>query len=290
MPSNYDRVRDAYRFLRRQAQTGQLFSAQDLATAAGWKEVSAKTYLQKHWEGFFVDAGSGKLRMLTKFLRVTEGAFLRHQTQKKSLLGSYRREFHTSFVSFEFLLPLRQELELRRALDQLFYLDTLTVRIKEIGLRSIETVIPRDSAQSDEDYIGAVLRLVSTYFGGYSISHVQGRFRANPTLLSQGDVGTALAIGDAYLIDETTALVRFIVPCSEKKGRFLDAFGVTTHVASTLNLVRPSAVTLEVGVIRELFFGFFVEAIVDTVRGEDEIWLIESSPDGRFLYKWVAND
>lgn len=290
MPSNYDRVRDAYRFLRRQAQTGQLFSTADLAQAAGWKEISAKTYLQKHWEGFFVDAGGGNLRMLTKFLRVTEGTFLRHQTQKKSLLGSYRREFHTSFVSFEFLLPLRQELELRRALDQLFFLDTLAVRIREIGLRSIETVIPRIAGQSDDDYIGSVLGLVAKYFGGYSISHVQGRFRANPALLSQEDVGTALAAGDAYLIDETTALVRFIVPCSEKKGRFLDAFGVSRNVASALKLVKPAAVEDEVGVIRELFFGFFVEAIVDTVRGEDEIWLIESSPDGRFLYKWVAND
>ena len=42
----------------------------------------------------------------------------------------------------------------------------------------------------------------------------------------------------------------------------------------------------EVRATRFLFFQLFVEAVVRTVDGEDEIWLIEESPEGRRLYKW----
>ncbi|HEY9868251.1 MAG TPA: hypothetical protein V6D08_03730 [Candidatus Obscuribacterales bacterium] len=45
------------------------------------------------------------------------------------------------------------------------------------------------------------------------------------------------------------------------------------------------ALEIEVGLIRALFFQFFVEAVVATVKGEEEIWLLESGHVSR-LYRW----
>jgi hypothetical protein len=63
-----------------------------------------------------------------------------------------------------------------KALDELFYRDTLDRRI-----------------------------------GGFFISHVSGRFRTGP-IVSRRDSAAKLASDKAYLIDETTAVVRFIIP------------------------------------------------------------------------------
>ena len=48
-----------------------------------------------------------------------------------------------------------------------------------------------------------------------------------------------------------------------------------------------SAIEEEVGAIRGLFFNFFVEAVVKTVLGEDEVWLVETTQQGPRLFVWA---
>jgi hypothetical protein len=74
---------------------------------------------------------------------------------------------HTKFVQFEFLLPLTREDKLRRALDDIFYKDTIKMRIQDIGLEALEKVIARESEPSDEMYIDKVCEQVSNKFGGF---------------------------------------------------------------------------------------------------------------------------
>ena len=83
-------------------------------------------------------------------------------------------------------------------------------------------------------------------FGGYSIYHVDGRFRA--AKLSTQDEAADINKTSRYLIDETTAVTRFIFPC--KQG--------------------------EPDKVRFLFKELFINAITDQVSGEDEIWVVES--------------
>jgi hypothetical protein len=65
-----------------------------------------------------------------------------------------------------------------------------------------------------------------------------------------------------------TAAVRFIIPCPGSKG----PISYSDAVVET-----PESWEEDIKVVRTLFFEFFVEAIIKTIRGEDEIWLIETS-------------
>ena len=87
-----------------------------------------------------------------------------------------------------------------------------------------------------------------------------------------------------YLVDETTAVVRFIVPLHRSRdtrdGDFLSA---VVSRASANELDEPVHGELEQ--VRWAFFQLFAEAVVRTVKGEDEVWLLESGPENR-LYVW----
>ena len=82
-------------------------------------------------------------------------------------------------------------------------------------------------------------------------------------------------------------MVRFFVALETGSGKFGGTF---EQLVAALDKVEPSeAVALagEVRVARVLFFQLFVEAVVRTVEGEDEIWLVEQGPLGRRLYRWM---
>jgi hypothetical protein len=85
---------------------------------------------------------------------------------------------------------------------------------------------------------------------------------------------------EPYLIDETTAVVRFIIPCRSSR---------TTHDGDfelgELEPARAEDVKLEVQRIRTIFFELFVEALVPTIRGEKLIWMLETTPSGQRLYE-----
>ncbi|MBS1996634.1 MAG: hypothetical protein JSS86_10000 [Cyanobacteria bacterium SZAS LIN-2] len=285
-----EQVKKAFLFIRERALTQIPFSSEELIAATGWARRTVATYISKQWIGYLKQIGRGPEKQYfvsRQFLRVTEKEFLEVATQKRLVVPNYKRSKHEQFIQYEFLLPLSKEEQLRRALDDLFYANTLETLIREISLEKLSTLICRDKDTDDSCYIHKVRAVVGDYFGGYSISHVQGRFRA-AELIDIVGAAEATKENSRYLIDETTAVVRFIAPCYSAKSDFDDDFDAIVVALKEDSEVNQLELEKEISLIRCLFFFFFVEAVVRTVKGEDEIWLIETGPKRR-LYRWMRS-
>ncbi len=92
--------------------------------------------------------------------------------------------------------------------------------------------------------------------------------------------GDLLVRDEPYLIDETTAVVRFIIPCKATRVSHGDRFDASKEAPATAEELAE-----EVQQIRGLFVEVFVEAIVPSIRGEALIWMLETSPTGLRLYE-----
>jgi hypothetical protein len=68
--------------------------------------------------------------------------------------------------------------------------------------------------------------------------------------------------GRRYLIDETTAIAKFIFPCKDK---------------------------MEANQTHYLFEALFIRSIIQLVNGEDEIWMVESGLLNR-VHVWRMAD
>jgi len=146
-------------------------------------------------------------------------------------------------VVLEFYMPLTQESALRRTLDSLFYKDAIVPRLERIGIGRLRELF---GDGTDAAIVQRALRFIDEKFRGYSIYRVDGRFRAKPltTLRDAAEI----AKDGTYLADETTAVCRFVFPCSHD----------------------------EPAKVRFLFDELFVTAITEKVKGEEEIWVVES--------------
>jgi hypothetical protein len=118
-------------------------------------------------------------------------------------------------------------------------------------------------------------------FGGYSISHVSGRYRA-AMLASRNEAARMLTADERYLIDETTAAVRFIIPVTSTKSESEQNTAILKIEGTTLD---QQAIE-EISLVHTLFFNLFVEAVVRRIKGEEEIWLLEEAGRTRSLYVW----
>ncbi len=154
--------------------------------------------------------------------------------------------------------------------------------IHEVGLPYFSELLDRGSGEPDDELVARAVRKIGELIGGYSITHVSGRFRIHEELLARKYVGELLADDRPYLVDETTALVRFIIPCQSSRVVQGDAFKFEEAEDGVADM--PAEVATELRLVRRLFFPIFVEAVARTVRGEEVIWLIESAPDGQRLY------
>lgn len=274
----------AYRFLREKARSGEIFTKQDLADFTGWAGQTPGTYLSKHYKAYLLrhrafGGKSGQYKVLPEFKRVSWEEFQELVTQVRRPFASYRRANFRSVVIYEFLMPLTREDKLRRALDELFFRDTLERRLDEIGIDVLDTIIPRQPNEDVAGYRTRVIAFIDQRIGGFSISHVSGRFRVD-NILSRVQTAERLAADQPYLIDETTAVVRFIIPCQSTK--------VTCGIDwdfSAQGTTSSDGLTQELHQIRGIFFEVFVEALVPTIRGEKLIWLLESTPHGEQLYE-----
>jgi hypothetical protein len=174
---------------------------------------------------------------------------------------------------------------LRKALDDLFYEDSIHRRLREIGLERVAQWLPRKENEDEDKYLPRVCTVVSGMFGGYSLSHVAGRYLAAP-LASRADA----ASNDRYIIDETTASVRFIIPIMATKTEETTAENANVYETDLGNAALDTAsamsadANIEAALVRQLFFNLFVLAIVRLVKGEDVIWLIEEAGTHRHLY------
>ncbi len=267
--------RAAYRFFRQKARDGTTFTAADLEQVAGWKRSAFDAYKSKHFKSYI----SSKAPFTIKhgFLRLTEDDFAEIVGQSRKTVARFQRVVVHATVRYEFLLPLTNERRLREALDELFYRETLDMRAREIGREELSRIIPAQERESDDAYFRRVVDRVGSLLGGYSIGQVNGRFRAAP-LMTYEEAARVLADRHRYLVDETTAVVRFILPIPESK----QAHGATFDIGA----LAPSAdgIAHHVDVARRLFIAFFVESVILGIHGEDEIWFLESAPEGDRLY------
>ena len=278
-----EKQRTAYKFFSARLEANKAFTVQDLIAATGWAERSVKSYLGKQYHEFIDRRPDATLRVRPRFQRISWEQFRGLSTQKRQVFQEYRRRSYDAVVQYEFLLPLTREDRLREALDSLFFVDAIRQRLDEIDIDELRSWVGQDPAESPEKYLQRLTDEVGATFFGYSVSHVNGRFR-DGELLTREDAAGLVAARDAYIVDETTASVRFIVPIAsterQHEGTFADSGVDVPHTEVTDGAAE------EVRLIRRLFFGLFVEAIVSSIQGEAEIWLIERGPHGERLFVW----
>ena len=268
-----------YLLLRRYAYSQEVLSFDEIHRVTNWtRGTFDNTYYGKMYRDFMTKCEGG-YKVHTDFARVTQEDFRAHVTQSRSFYGKYRQVSYSRTIIYEFLLPLTREDKLRRSLDELFFKNTLDQRYSEIDEHVLQQAISRNEKETDSSYRDRVLTMLGNLIGGYSIGHVQGRYRALELMSQQEAAKRHETQGQQYLHDETTASVRFIIPCLSSRGR----------VSFRKCVDESEAWEQDIKLVRTLFFEFFVEAIIKTIRGEDEIWLIETS-DIRRLFVFEKTD
>lgn len=143
-------------------------------------------------------------------------------------------------------------------LDSLFYKDRVHARLRTIGIPALSAMFPEAEESTDQQYFEEILIFIKDHFIGYSISHVAGRYRSD-TLLSMDEAAAMQKLGERYLIDETSAVTRFIFPYQEPP---------------------------ELAKIKYLFQILFIRSIIQLVNGEEQIWMVESGSSGSQLHRW----
>src|SRR6266516_2291389 len=258
----YDSQRAAHKLLLKHLQSQEPFTLEEFIRVTGWDEPGTyKTYLNKHYKGLTESAGHNKYRVTESFRKlVTWRKFKQHVTQVRRVVTNYTPT-ESAVLIFDFLMPLTNEAYLRTTLDALFFKDTLLARLKTIAAVELQRPFPRGGGVTDDDYFGEILRFIEERFVGYSISHVDGRFRSGK-VLTQDEVAEFQKLGLKYLIDETTAVTRFIFPYQNED--------------------EPEK-------IRYLFHSLFVRSIIQLVNGEEQIWMLESGPQSK-VHIWQAED
>jgi hypothetical protein len=188
--------------------------------------------------------------------------FRRHVSQKRRLTFEYDHSTYETVLLFDFFLPLTNETVLRMSLDSLFYKDTIQKQLLAIGIQTLRQQFKTAKDLNDDEFLQELATWIGDRFGGYSISHVSGRFKARPdkgepAILTMQEATALQERAGRYLIDETTAITRFIFPCRDKE---------------------------EAETVRWFFFQLFVESVIE-VSGEAEVWMIESGLQTR-LHTW----
>ena len=266
MPTDDDQ-RQAFKFLQGRFRSQEPFTRDDLQQETNWSDSSLATYWSKQFRPFvaMVLPRMPKPRAREQRYRVTDAfracasweKFRQHVTQVRRVSADYTRTTFEHVLIFEFYMPLTNEGALRTTLDALFYKDTLATRLKALTPEDLRSHFKAESGETDPVYRERLLSWLAKKFGGYSIGHVGGRFRSQK-LATMREATEIEERGDRYLIDETTAVTRFIFPCAGKE---------------------------EAAAVKWFFFELFVESIIQFVNGEDEIWLVESGLQNR-LHTW----
>ncbi|MBW7863708.1 MAG: hypothetical protein H3C30_04750 [Candidatus Hydrogenedentes bacterium] len=250
--------RNIFNFLLNHLETKEQFNKQDLKSVTTWCDETFNTYWLKQFKPFVINVKNDLYRVSEAFRPYsTWEKFQQHVTQVRRLASSdYMLQSYEKVRVYEFFMPLANEGHLRTALDALFYRDLVLARLKTIPQDELHKNIPLRKNETSDNYMERLCDWISNHFAGYSIYHVNGRFRAC-SLVSKEKATQK----QRYIIDETTAVTRFIFPC------------VTDDEAEQTGF---------------LFEHLFVKAIIEVVNGEDEIWMVETGMHNR-LHVWRVN-
>ena len=271
-------------FLLKHFERGSVFTKEELHTASGWAKMGTfNTHWSKQFEPLLVDSGSGKYRVGEAFRKLADQkAWFKYVSQNRNA-SNYTSYTHDAVVVFEFFMPLTNEADLRGSLDSLFYQDSIDRRLKFADKAKLQAVFPRNPNEANRAYLVRLRNWVSSKFGGYSINHVSGRFLAAELTTRKDSADNQWS---RYLVDETTAVVKFIFPCGEPKQA---RFGDFSKYLEDLLDETPANVHVEANKIRYFFHLLFVQSIVEAVNGEDQIWLLESGLRSN-LHIWRLSD
>lgn len=254
--------RAAFTFLREHLQSQEPFTLDEFMEATGWeKPGTINTYLRKQYKGLIEKVSAGPpptYRVTDAFWKfVTWRKFKGQVTQVRRVVENYEPK-SSKVLIYDFLMPLTNEEHLRMTLDSMFYKDRVLARLKSVGVPALSQKFPKPQGLSEPQYFTQVLDFIKGHFVGYSITHVDGRFRSD-TLLTQDEAAALQKRGERYLIDETTAVTRFIFPYSTDG---------------------------ELASIKYLFQTLFIRSIIQLVNGEEQIWMVESGSAGSQLHIW----
>lgn len=255
MPDD-DNQRKVFDLFLTYLDTKDTFSRYDVKRVTDWTDQTFRTYWSKQFKPLVVEVGEDAYRVGEVFRRyATWEKFQQHVTQMRRITSNdYKHSRFNVVRVYEFFMPLTNEAHLRVALDALFYRDTVEARLGTSPAAELQERFPRQNNESLEDYRARQCDWISEHFGGYSIYHVNGRFRA-AALQRRNEVFQNTT---RYLVDETTAVTRFIFPCGD---------------------------ATEAGLMAFFFQHLFVSAIIEVVNGEDEIWMVESGFENQ-LHIW----
>jgi len=249
MPSDLPQ-RKARKFLNEHLQSQAQFTRQQLQQFAGWtKRKTFDTYWSKQIKPFVVDVGNGQYRVSEAFRPYMPWKrFQRHFTQVRPVAADYQKTEYERVIIYEFFMPLTNEGALRSTLDALFFKDNVIPKLNAIGVETLKTRIPRIDSEGSDAYLDRLCVWIGNHFGGYSIYHVDGRFLGG-SMLSREEAAAREQTGQRYLVDETTAVTRFIFPCETDD---------------------------EAELVRYFFNELFVQTIIQLINAEDQIWMVES--------------
>lgn len=275
---NDDKIRKSFDYLRDRAADGRTFTVSDLVSVTGWTLGTTEIYLSKKLSEVVEERSAGVFDASTHILDVPYRSYRDLFSQKNTLFAKYAAWVHPDVTTYEFFLPLSREDVLQAALDRLLYKDTIVYRLQQIGLDSVRGVFEQHSGETELAYLNRVADFAGDKFGGYSISHVSGRFRA-ADLMTKEDAAQYEKTGDHYIVDETTAVVRFILP-----------HGATAYREDDTNLVLDDEkVKDEKAKTDWLFHNLFVDAVTHATTNQDQIWLLETGKNHR-LFRYVSED
>ena len=247
----------AFDFLAAHLDSQEPFTKEEFESSTDWEKKSFQTYWSKQFKQFVVQAPNNKYRVSESFRPFTDwDKFQQHVTQVRRIASDYQELTFENILTFEFFMPLSNEAHLRTTLDALFYKDTIVARLRAQDTKDLYQHFPPLPNESNDEYLSRLCDWIAPRFVGYSVSHVNGRFRAE-RLCTHEEVASP-TFRKRYLIDETTAVTRFIFPCQDKE---------------------------DADRIRWFFQILFVRSIIQLVNGEDEVWMVESGLQNR-IYVW----
>lgn len=280
MEKRTNNIKRAFDFLITHAQEKNSFSVEQFSTETGWSIPETRERISNRLSDLIYQEGE-RFFAKPEILRVRLDDFKELLDQKKRLFADYVLEVSSSVLIYEFFMPLTREDRLREALDNLFYRDTIDQRIQEIGIPGIRAGLKLSSDYSEDKIRGMVFDFIESTIGGYSIYLVNGRYRAD-VLASRAEVVSRPFASGPYIVEETTAIVRFVLPVETDAGKF--EHGKILEPASAVSGTQKRA-----GLLSWLFLNFFAEALIRVVQKEDEIWLLESGMRSAF-YRWIRRD
>jgi hypothetical protein len=271
-----DNQRKIHRFLCKHFKSQKSFTRSELFEGTTYKKASQNTYWSKQISQLVKEDTKGKYKVGRRF-----GLFQNWKKFQKGIVSQtlevdakWKHESFKAVLNFEFFLPLAHEVLLRKLLDDIFYRDSLRILFETIDRNELKKRFAARKGETYPKYLQRLSKWVSKKFGGYSITHVSGRFRAQD-LMTREKAARSTASGDPYLIDETSAVVRFIVTCDE---------GVQDSWESSD--IQISEETLREALnIRWFFYELFVKSMLEVVRDEQQLWMVESGVFRR-LHVW----